>query len=326
MAFTLIDVLSELDPNAGVKAQAIAKVVETSPMLRGIPFEERPELTSRFFLEGDLPDIDFREYNTTATESNPVVEEEYKTEINQMADRFKLDPKLARVRTRENPRYTDGQLMKRFRAFSLNLKRNILGRTTTAPGIRGLYGWQQEYNSASDPVIIDAAAAGTTIDALSVQAFLELMGELTDATLGAPGAYYTNRNIMRQIDAKVADANNVALQGRWEWRKVETAPNVTMRMGFWEDTPFIPVDYDATRTEIMEFDEPVPNGATNNSSSIVAVRWDSDNCMMLQENRQGPEVREYMEGGLKVYETDWGIGFEQRHPRASARLRGILEN
>ena len=322
--FTLIDVLSQLPKNEGVRAMAIRKTLETSPMMSFMQFVERPNLTSTFFIEGDLTDVDYRAYNDSAPLSAPISTEEVKTELFPLADRMEIDPLLADVRTRENPSYIAEQIKRRFTAFGLNFKRAIVGKNFDPLRPKGLYGWINYYNSATNQTVIDVAGAATSILTLGATAFIQKMGELTDATLGLPFMYLTNRNIIRQIDAlTIASPNNTALAMKFAWKTYQVLPGIEMRYATWEDRPLVPVDQDALRAEIMPFDETF--GASNLTSSILAVRIGEEDCIGLQRDMSGPIIRDYLAANTKrVVEIDWPNGMEVRNYKSAARLRGIL--
>lgn len=326
MSYTLIDVLSKVNPSDGVRMMTVKKTIETSSMLNMFQMETRPNLTSTFFVEGALPVTDYRAYNTVADDSTGINDETVKTELRALAGRISIDPILAEVATREGRNFVAGEVERHSRSMALNWKRFVIGRNNLATAPKGLYGWVDEYNSATNPVLVDFAAAGSTIAAAGASALITKMNELRDVTLGTPDFYLTNRNIINQMQAlSVTTAANNVLAQYFSIEKVELAPGRSFTMGMWLGTPLIPVDFDATRTAIMAFDETSPDGSsTTTNSSIVSVRVGDDDVMLLQRRPDGPDIRDYLDGGRRIIEIDWVNAVESRNPASIGRLQGIL--
>lgn len=325
MPHTLLDVLDGIDPNDGVRALTVKKFVETSEANSFMQFEERPNLTSTFFTESELPETDFRAYNSEAVDSGGQIDEERKTTLKPLAGRIEVDPLLAEVSQRNGENYVAKQISLRARSMGFRMKETFIGRSNTPLQPRGLYGWVDEYNNANNPTLIDAATSGSTIAGLGASGVIQLLGELTDIVLGRPTMFLTNRTIIRQIQALTvtAAANNALAEYlTFDWMTVP-GTNVQKRMAMWQGIPMVPVDYNAQRQEIMAFDEPAPDGSgADNCSSILAVIFGEEDTMMLQKDRSGPIIRDNTYN-KRIIDIDWPMELEVRRDRSVGRIRGI---
>ena len=89
----------------------------------------------------------------------------------------------------------------------------------------------------------------------------------------------------------------------------------------YQGVPMIPVDRDSLNNEIFAPDE----GAGNNTSSIVAIRTNvDDGVVLLREYQDMFEIDEYVQDGNDIVEITGPNNIEARGPRCVARLANII--
>lgn len=320
---TLIDVMSTVETDK--QLTTIARIVETSPMLARFQMETAASGSHTFFMENNLPDPDYGEFNDTPPDSDGLPDDPITTHNKRMRIRIKIDQDLAARATRNGMSYKDKEVRKTLRAFALNWKKFIIGRDQSASRPRGLYGWVDFWtqNGTFTGQKINFATNGATVATVGSATLMDRMSALQDA-VHDPDFYLTNRNIANQIKNFVeSGAATEKFANKVRFETVETSPGVKTKVIFYEDIPIIPVDFDSQNSEIMKFDETV--GSSNITSSILAVRTGDELVTLLQENASGPVIRETDDGlGNDIIVISWLNSLESRHERSVARLEGFL--
>ena len=320
---TLVDVMSTIDP--GKKMMTIARTLESSPILGLFQTEANPTGSNTFFIENNLPNPDYKEFNVDPDDQDGLPDDPITTHNKRMRVRIKIDQDLAERNTRNGVPYKVKEVRRNIRAMSLNWKKFLIGRTEDSARPRGLYGWVKfwEKNGIFKGQRINFATNGTTVATAGSATLMNKMSQLIDAVY-EPDFFITSRNIMNQIkNFFETGAATEKFAEKVKFEHVEIMPGVRPRVITFEGIPMFAADRDSQEAEIFLFDETV--GTSNITSSILAVRTGEELVTLLQEHADGPKIRETDDGlGNDITVISWLNSVEARHERSIAQLEGFL--
>ncbi|WP_029100211.1 major capsid protein [Brevibacillus thermoruber] len=254
--------------------------------------------------EGTLPGIGFRDVNEGYVESagvvNPQTEKLYIAGGDVDVDRFI-------VQTRSN--------INDVRAIHTEMKAKALALAITnqyfngdtAVNPKGFDGLKKRLTGKQ---VITAGDNGATLT-------LTMLDELIDAVEGTPDAIFCSKAMRREIKKIIQSHNGYSESDKDAFgRPVMTYGGIPIRV----------IETDNTGTEILDFNE--TQGTANNTSSIYAVKFGAEQYVSGLQNG-GVSVRDLGELAEKpVYRTriEWYAGMAIFHPRAAARLKGVLKS
>lgn len=271
-----------------------------NPVLERLQFQNVKGSAFRYNIETSLPGIAFRDFNQGYTEStgviNPVTEN--LTIIGGDSD---FDVAQIAMGTGDNDTRAVHDAMKA-KALTLSwLKTFFDGDSGTNPlEFDGLN------NRLTGNQVISAGTNGAELS-------MEMLDVLIDAVNGTPSLLLMNKAARREV-VKLARNSAVLSIGRdYFGREVQQYGGVPI--GIVED--------DASGTAILGFDE--DQGTSEVTASIYAVRFGPDALHGLQT--QAMSVRDLGEIDAKpAYRTrvEWYSSIAIKHPRACARLKGVL--
>lgn len=283
-------------------------VIETfarnSAVLELLPFMEIQGNSYKYNQEQTLPGVGFRGVNQAYTESAGVV--------NQLSEGLVIaggDVDVDRfiVQTRGN---VNDQ-----RAIQTQMKVKALSLTWTKTFFKGDVG--SDVNSfdglqkrLTGNQVISAGTDGAPLT-------IPMLDELIDAVEGEPDVIFCSKTMRREIK-KIIQSHNGYSEGDKDafGRPVMTYGGIPIRV----------IETDATGAEILGFDE--TQGSASNTASIYAVKFGPEQYVSGLQN-QGISVRDLGEINEKpVYRTriEWYNGLAVFHPRAAARLKGVLKS
>ncbi len=275
-----------------------------SPVLERLPFFNVNGQAYVYNQEETLPGVAFRGINATYTEStgvvNPVTERLYVLGGISAVDR-------ALVKTQgnvNNLRATyDGMKAK---AVALEFtKKFFKGSSETDPNeFDGL-----ETRLTGGQVINAGATSGG--DALTP----EKLDELIDAVQGGPDVLFMNKVMRRKVNTLMRSRGSA----------IETVSNAFGRqLDAYAGIPIAVIEQDKDGNEILPFTEANPGGGAAASTSIYAVRFGA--AEWVSGLQAGAMDVEDLGLNSTKYETliEWICGMGVFHPKAAARLRGVI--
>jgi hypothetical protein len=144
-----------------------------------------------------------------------------------------------------------------------------------------------------------------------------MLDELIDAVEGEPDVIFCSKAMRREIK-KVLQNHNGYSESSYDafGRPVMTYGGIPIRV----------VETDQAGNEILGFNE--TQGTANNTASIYAVKFGPEQYVSGLQNG-GVSVRDLGELADKpVFRTriEWYVGMAVFHPRAAARLKGVLKS
>lgn len=152
-----------------------------------------------------------------------------------------------------------------------------------------------------------------TAGANGAQLTLDMLDQLVDAVTGTPSVILLNKAARRKIRSLARNSTTLTVSRDQFGREVDAYQGVPLRV----------VEEDSSGTDILGFNE--TQGSSNLASSIYACRFDLDalhgiqtaplNARDLGEIDAKPALRTRIE---------WYSGVVVKHPKAAARLKGVL--
>jgi hypothetical protein len=283
-------------------------VIETfarnSAVLEVLPFMEIAGNAYKYNEEATLPGVGFRAVNNAYTESAGVVNQKSEGLVIAGGD---VDVDRYIVQTRGN---VNDQ-----RAIQTAMKVKALALTWTKTFFEGdIAGDANSFDGLSKRLAgSQVLTAGTNGAALTIT----MLDELIDAVEGEPDVIFASKAMRREIK-KIIQGHNGYSESAYDafGRPVMSYGGIPIRV----------VETDATGAEILGFDE--TQGTALNSASIYAVKLGPEQYVSGLQNG-GISVRDLGEIESKpVFRTriEWYNGMAVFHPRAAARLKGVIKS
>jgi hypothetical protein len=301
MALTLTEAakLSQDTLQRGV----IETFARTSSILEMLPFMDIAGNAYAYNQEGALPGIGFRDVNEgyTASEGviNPASERLYIAGGDVDVDRFL-------VQTRGN--------INDIRAIHTEMKAKALALAITNQIFNGDQavdpkGFDGLKKRLSGNQVIDAGTNGAELT-------ITMLDELIDAVEGEPDALFCSKAMRREIKRVIQNHNGYS-ESQYDafGRPVMTYGGIPIRV----------IETDNLGNEILGFNE--TQGTASNAGSIYAIKFGAEQYVSGLQNG-GVSVRDLGELQEKpIYRTriEWYTGLAVFHPRAAARLRGVVK-
>ncbi|WP_078390717.1 major capsid protein [Shouchella patagoniensis] len=144
----------------------------------------------------------------------------------------------------------------------------------------------------------------------------DMLDELIDAVEGTPDALFVSKSMRRQMNALLRSSSHYT----------DTADNFGNAVKAYYGVPVRTIEQDNEGKDILGFNE--VTGSSENTGSIYAVKFGPEEFVSGLQNG-GISVRDLGELNEKpVYRTrvEWYTGMAVFHPRAAARLSGILKS
>ncbi len=331
MAATFVEVAqtSESDLQRGI----IKRIIETSPIMASIPFDETPSMRHHFGIEGKLPTSGFRGLNEAFTASD-AGDQAGMIHLKQFGGSFDLDDELMDIQNFELDQEVTKQTKKKLRSMALNWKAAFINGSipSDAKEFDGIKRLNQIAKDSNFDVQVDfGGSTATNGKAITDPAdVIDMFNNLINQSLGVPVFFVANRTVGALFDSLLvtAAANNV-LATKWKYRIIEVAPGMfadplRIRIGVWDDIPVYFIDEDATETPIIDFNE--TKGSSNVTTSVYGVMTGEDFVMGLQKRSQGPIVRQKDSDIGILTKIDWPSAVAMHHPKSVIRATGLLES
>lgn len=274
----------------------------TNPVLELLPFINIKGNAYKYNTEQTLPGIAFRAIGGSYTEStgviNPVTEA--LTIIGGDSD---YDVAHIAMGTGDNDS----------RAVHDSLKAKALALTwlkTFFDGDNSAGGHENEFDGLNVRLTGGQVLSTGTNGAVLT---LDMLDQLVDAVTGAPSVLLMNKAARRKIRALARNSVSLTVSRDQFGREVDAYQGVPIRV----------VEEDASGADILGFDE--TQGSSNVTSSIYAVRFGADALHGIQT--APVSVRDLGELDSKPAlrtRTEWYSGLVIKHPKAAARLKGVL--
>lgn len=301
MALTLTEA-SKLSQDT-LQRGVIETFARTSSVLEMLPYMDVAGNAYAYNQEGALPGIGFRDVNEgyTASEGvvNPASERLYIAGGDVDVDRF-----LVQTRGNINDIRAIHTEMKA-KALSLAITNQIFnGDQATDP--KGFDGLKKRLSGKQ---VIDAGVDGAPLT-------ITMLDELIDAVEGEPDALFCSKAMRREIK-RVIQGHNGYSESQYDafGRPVVTYGGIPVRV----------IETDNLGNEILGFNE--TQGTATNAGSIYALKFGAEQYVSGLQNG-GVSVRDLGELDEKpIYRTriEWYTGLAVFHPRAAARLRGVVK-
>lgn len=301
MALTLTEAakLSQDTLQRGV----IETFARTSSILEMMPFMEIAGNAYAYNEEGTLPGIAFRDVNEGYTASagvvNPKSERLYIAGGDVDVDRF-----IVQTRSNINDVRAIHTEMKA-KALALAITNQIFnGDTAVNP--KGFDGLKKRLSGNQ---VITAGDDGAPLT-------ITMLDELIDAVEGEPDAIFCSKAMRREIK-RVIQSHNGYSESSYDafGRPVMTYGGIPIRV----------IETDQAGNEILPFAE--TQGTATNAGSIYAVKFGAEQYVSGLQNG-GVSVRDLGElDTMPVFRTriEWYAGLAVFHPRAAARLKGVVK-
>ena len=276
---------------------------ESNPVLALMPFTNVAGNSYRYNVEAALPGIAFRDFNEGYVESTGVVNPltEKLTIIGGDSD---FDVAQIKMGTGSNDTRAIHDAMKA-KALSLEWLRTFFtGDTAVSP--KAFDGLNKRLTGDQ---VLTAGTNGGTIT-------FEALDELCDAVSGGPTAIFARKSVIRAY-------RSIARGMGGNTAETVMVPNFGQPAVTFNGIPILPIEEDSLGGEIIPGDE--TQGANNKTTSVYAVRFGPDALSGIQT---GPiDVRDLGEIDAKPAlrtRTEWYSGIVVKHPRAAARLKGVV--
>jgi hypothetical protein len=302
MAITLVEA-SKLS-NDVLQQGVIETFARNSAVLEQLPFMEIAGNSYKYNQESTLPGVGFRAVNNAYTESAGVVNQQSEGLVIAGGD---VDVDRFIVQTRGN--------INDQRAIQTQMKVKALALTwtkaffegDTATDANSFDGLQKRLSGKQ---VLAAGANGATLT-------IPMLDELIDAVEGEPDVIYVSKAMRREVK-KIIQGHNGYSEGSYDafGRPVMTYGGIPIRA----------IETDAQGNEILGFDE--TQGTATTAGSVYAVKFGPEQYVSGLQN-QGISVRDLGELSEKpVFRTriEWYNGMAVFHPRAAARLKGVLKS
>lgn len=301
MALTLTEA-AKLSQNT-LQRGVIETFARTSSFLEMLPQMDISGNAYAYNVEGALPGIGFRDVNEAYTASegviNPASEKLYIAGGDVDVDRFI-------VQTRSN--------VNDVRAIHTEMKAKALALAITNQYFNG----DQAVNAKGFDGMKKRLTGNQVISAgdNGAQLTITMLDELIDSVEGEPSALFVSKAMRREIK-RVIQAHNGYSESSFDafGRPVMTYGGIPIRV----------IETDNAGAEILAFNE--TQGTSNITGSIYAVKFGPEQYVSGLQNG-GVSVRDLGElDTLPVYRTriEWYAGMAVFHPKAAARLKGVLK-
>lgn len=302
MALTLVEA-AKLTTDV-LQRGVIEIFARNSAVLELLPFMEIAGNAYKYNQEGTLPGIAFRDINAGYTESAGVINQSSEG-LYIMGGDIDVDKFL--VATRGN--------LQDIRAIHTEMKAKALSLAFTKTFFKG--------KNATNPLefdgietrltgsqVITAGNNGATVT-------LPMIDELIDAVEGEPDVLLMSKAMRREVK-KVLQASQHYIENGSDafGRPVSTYAGIPIRI----------IETDASGAEILGFTE--TQGTANNTASIYAIRFGAEQYVSGLRNG-AVSVRDLGELETKpCFRTriEFYCGCAVFHPRAAARLKGVLKS
>ncbi|AUM66380.1 phage major capsid protein [Brevibacillus laterosporus] len=301
MSLTLLEA-SKLSQDT-LQRGVIETFARTSSILELLPFMEIAGNAYAYNQEGALPGIGFRDVNEGYNEStgiiNPASEKLYIAGGDVDVDRFI-------VQTRSN--------INDVRAIHTEMKAKALSLAITNQFFNG----DQAVDAKGFDGLKKRLSGGQVISAGENGANLtqDMIDELIDAVEGDPSALFVSKAMRREFNKLLRESTHYIENGADAFgRPVSTYYGIPIRT----------VETDQSGNEILGFNETV--GTAKDTGSVYAVRFGPEQYVSGLQNG-GVSVRDLGELDSKpVFRTriEWYAGMAVFHPRAAARLKGVIK-
>lgn len=297
MALSLVEYakLSQSELQRGV----IELFAKSSVVLDALRFTNIAGTALTYNLEKTLPGIGFRGVNEGYSEStgilNPQVEK-----LKIMGGDLDTDRFLTKTMG-ENRRTVDVKM--KLKAAALYFTKLFFDGDELTD-VRQLDGMNKRLGTGSQVI-----AAGTN----GAQLTENMMDRLIDAVEGGPTDLFMGKKMRRQLNA-LAKANTLLTAGVDAWgRPIERYAGIPIRI----------VERDNLDAEILELDE--TQGSSNVTGSIYGIRFEEGYLEGIQNAPiEAYDLGEVEDKPAKRLRVEWYLGIALQHPRAIARLKGIL--
>lgn len=296
MAFTLAEYAKMSQDE--LRRAVIETFAKSSAVLDSLRFSDIEGSALQYNIEKALPGIGFRGINEAYSESTGI--------LNPAVEKLKiiggdLDTDLFLIKTMGEDRWATDVKMK-IKAAALYFTRMFFdGDESVDP--RQFDGLNKRLTGSQ---VISAGTNGAELTE-------NMLDQLIDAVEGGPTDLYMSKKMRRQLN-NLAKANQLLKTTVDQWgRPIETYAGIPIRI----------IERDNLDNEILDFDE--TQGSSNQTGSIYAVRNEEG---YLEAIQSGPlDTRKFDEleqKPAKRVRIEWYVGIAIFHPRAVARLKGIL--
>ncbi|HET7616031.1 MAG TPA: phage major capsid protein [Bacillales bacterium] len=301
MALTLVEA-AKLS-NDVLQRGVIETFARNSAVLEMLPFMEIQGNSYKYNQEQTLPGVGFRAVNDAYSESAGVVNQQSEGLVIAGGD-VDVDRFIVQTRGNVNDQRAIQTEMK-VKALALTWTKTFFeGDVATDPN--AFDGLQKRLSGNQ---VISAGADGAVLT-------LSMLDELIDAVEGEPDVLYCSKAMRREIK-KLIQGHNGYSEGLYDafGRPVMSYGGIPVRA----------IETDAQGNEILGFDE--TQGTAVNAGSIYAVKFGPEQYTSGLQN-SGISVRDLGELDTKpAFRTriEWYNGMAVFHPRAAARLKGVIK-
>lgn len=271
-----------------------------NPVLNALPFQNIAGSAYRYNVEGSLPGIAFRDFGGAYAESTGVILPTVET-LTICGGDSDYDVAHLAMQTGDNDSRAIHDAMKA-KALSLTWLKTFFDGDTTANPL--------EFDGLNKRLTgSQVITAGTNGAALT----LDMLDSLIDAVAGEPSILLMSKALRRKVSTLARSTSNL------QWQVDDFGRQIAIYAG----VPIGVVEDDASGSAILGFDEKA--GTSNVTSSIYAVRVGPDALHGIQT---APiSVRDLGELDSKPAmrtRTEWYSALVVKHPKAAARLSGVL--
>ncbi len=292
--FTMPEFLKTNPPQ--MQAGIVKKFVDSSMLLRVMPFLTRPQPGHVFNRQASLPNVTARAIGELPTHSQGSVDPGYEPHKH-YSGTAKFDRYQAI--TDQSDRIVF-ELLAFAEALALNYDRDVL-KGDSSSNVKNLNGLQFRCTDTTQNHLVHGDAAGTIANALVAKQMCR------NPTHWIMGEGFHNKITLA--------AHNTSVGGQIERGKDEMGQEVTIFCGL----PIVVVKRDASDTAILEFTE------ANTTTSVYCVSLRLDRLHGIQPEQ--PYVKDLGEdpsnGLQRNIVIDWHPGTVLEHPRSAVRWSGI---
>lgn len=289
-----------------LKAGIIQLFLESSEVLRWLPFINVTGRAFAYNTEETLPGVAWRGINGTYTASTGIENPQTET-MKVLGGEAKVDSALITMDGGDDTGLMARQVRGKVKAAALDYTESFFnGNAVTAPAemdglIKRIRGSQ---------LITSGTAAGAVLT-------LAMLDEALEAVPGAD-VIFCNRKIIRKTNALMRAAGQA----------IETVtPAFGKQLLSYAGVPLGPIDRSADGTKILPFTEHPSDGSSANSTSIYPVRFGDDWVTGLQ-NPVGIEVTDFGKIQASVdnmIRIEWVVAMAIFNGAATARLYGVKD-
>jgi len=296
---------AKLNPGEVLRNTIIEHFAFTSDLLRITPFIDVAGGAYVYNLEGSLPGVAFRGVNEAYTASAGIMNPETER-LRIGGGELKVDNAILKMHGMD---VRSQHELRQVKALSLTIGALMINGDSTAD--------PRVFDGLRTRIVGDQLLeAGSTDggDALSVSALRDLIDAVDNPT------HLIMSKKMRNLIS--AAATDTTIGGYIAYDKDEFGRRVTMFDGL----PIVVTDYDASGTQIVDFNEVGSGGSTATASSVYCVNMGDEGVTGLQNGTM--EVRDLGEMPTQpamLTRVEWLVGMAVLHGRAAARLRGIAK-